>query len=65
MKQRMAQEVDRFAAWTPEALQQRLHWKQAQIRNDQAEVAAMLKAQRRQRKQNSQRGAGDDRQQDA
>ena len=50
MKQRMAEDVARFAQWAPSALQQRIAWRESVVRQTQHELAALRKAQRIQRK---------------
>lgn len=50
MKQRMEEDVARFAQWAPAALQQRIAWRESVVRQTQHELAAMRKAQRVQRK---------------
>lgn len=50
MKQRMAEDVARFAQWSPVALAQRIAWRESVVRQTQHELAALRKAQRVQRK---------------
>lgn len=50
MKDRMTEDVARFALWAPDALQKRITWRESVVRQTQHELAAMRKAQRVQRK---------------
>lgn len=50
MKARMAEDVARFAQWSPVALAQRIAWRESVVRQTQHELAALRKAQRVQRK---------------
>lgn len=58
MKTRMREDVERFAQWQPEALSQRIRWRESVVKQTQHEIAAMKKAQRVQRK--AQAAGGDD-----
>lgn len=50
MKATMAAAVAKYQAWLPEALALRIKWRKANAQADQADIAAMEKAQRLQRK---------------
>ena len=50
MKNEMQSKVDQYVGWEPSALETRIKWRTANMQADQREIAAMMRAQRIQRK---------------